>query len=226
MAKRIRRYLLMEIKFMRGEEYGYGNCGIPEDSKHYQPKLLEKISIEDRDYLECLEEIIKTNNSIKGRKYDTIYYLADGRYYYGARKDKFMEREFQELLMEDFFDTEEYINALGKTGVLSNIKPNKLKQNINIKYCSILQPYHYTSLGIYRLDPLALDDIKEAIQDMEFNINTSKLNDCTGDITDCLKPNDSKEIQKLINEYRDSHDRLVKGLKDLVDKLDDDGYYK
>lgn len=227
MAKITRRYLLMQMKFMRGEEYGYNNCGIPEDSKYYQPKLLEKISIEDKDYLEYLEEIIKLNNSVKGKKYDTVYYLADGRYYYGKfPKDKFMEREFQELLMEDFFDTEEYVVALGRSRVLSKVKPGKIRQSIHIKYCSILQPYHYTSLGIYRLDPFALTDIKVAIQDIEFNIESSTLNDCIGDINDCLKPKDSENIQKLINEYKDSQNRLVKGLKGLVNKLDDEGFYK
>lgn len=221
-----RRYLLMQMKFMRGENYGYSNCGIPEDSNYYKPQLIERVIVEDKDYLEYLEEVIKMNDSIKGRKYDTVYYLADGRFYYGERKDKFMKREFQETLMEDFFDSDEYIFALGKSGVVSDIKPDKIKQSIHIKYSQTLQPYHYTSLGIYRLDPLALDDIKEAIQDMEYNMNTSKLNDCIGDIEDCLKLKDSKTIIELINEYKDSQNKLIKGLKDLVDKLDDDGYYK
>lgn len=221
-----RRYVLMQMKFMRGENYGYDNCGIPEDSNYYKPQLIERVTVEDKDYLEYLEEIIKMNDSIKGRKYDTVYYLADGRFYYGERKDKFMKREFQETLMEDFFDSNEYIFALGKSGVVSDINPNKIKQSIHIKYCQTLRPYHYRKLGIYRLDTLVLNDIKDIINHMEYDNTITSLDNCISDIKDGLKLEDSIHITDLISKYKDSKNELRIALKDLVAKLDDDGYYK
>ena len=224
--KRTKKYLLMQLKFKRGKEYDYGNCGIDKDDTHYQPKLIEKFSLEDSDYIDYLVELIKRNDSIKGRKYDTVYYLVEGSFYYGEDKKKFMDREYQETLMEDFFDTDEYILALGKSEVLKGVKPNKLSTNIHIKYSNLIQPYHYTKLGIYRLDPMMLDDIKESMDSLMFEDSTSTLNSCEDEIRDCLKPLDSKTILKSFKAYKDAKLKLFEDLAKLVAKLDDEGFYK
>ena len=224
--RRMKKYLLMQLKFKRGKEYGYENCCIDKDDTHYQPKLIEKFSLEDSDYIDYLVELIKRNDSIKGRKYDTMYYLVEGSFYYSQDKKKFMSREYQETLMEDFFDTDEYILALGKSEVLKGVKPNKLSNNIHIKYSNIIQPYHFTKLGIYRLDPMTLDDIKESINSLMFEDSTSTLNSCEDEIRDCLKPLDSKIILKSFKAYKDAKLKLYEELNKLVSKLDDDGFYK
>lgn len=224
--RRMKKYLLMQLKFKRGKEYDYENCGIDKDDIHYQPKLIEKFSLEDSDYIDYLVELIKRNDSIKGRKYDTIYYLVEGSFYYSQDKKKFMSREYQETLMEDFFDTDEYILALGKSEVLKGVKPNKLSNNIHIKYSNLIQPYHFTKLGIYRLDPMTLDDIKESIDLLMFEDSTSKLNSCEDEIRDCLKPLDSKVIIKSFKAYKDAKLKLFEDLAKLVAKLDDEGFYK
>lgn len=224
--KRTKKYLLMQLKFKRSKEYGYENCGIDKDDIHYQPKLIEKFSLEDSDYIDYLVELIKRNDSIKGRKYDTMYYLVEGSFYYSQDKKKFMSREYQETLMEDFFDTDEYILALGKSEVLKGVKPNKLSNNIHIKYSNLIQPYHFTKLGIYRLDPMTLDDIKESMDSLMFEDSTSKLNSCEDEIRDCLKPLDSKVIIKSFKAYKDAKLKLYEELNKLVSKLDDEGFYK
>ena len=224
--RRMKKYLLMQLKFKRGKEYGYENCGIDKDDIHYQPKLIEKFNLEDSEYIDYLVELIKRNDSIKGRKYDTMYYLVEGSFYYGQDKKKFMDREYQETLMEDFFDTDEYILALGKSEVLKEVKPNKLSTNIHIKYSNLIQPYHYTKLGIYRLDPMTLDDIKESMDSLMFEDSTFKLNSCEDEIRDCLKPLDSKVIIKSFKAYKDAKLKLYEELNKLVSKLDDEGFYK
>lgn len=224
--KRTKKYLLMQLKFKRGKEYGYENCGIDKDDIHYQPKLIEKFSLEDSDYIDYLVELIKLNDSVKGRKFDTVYYLVEGSFYYGEDKKKFMDREYQETLMEDFFDTDEYILALGKSEVLKGVKPNKLSINIHIKYSNLIQPYHYTKLGIYRLDPMTLDDIKESMDSLMFEDSTSTLNSCEDEIRDCLKSLDSKVIIKSFKAYKDAKLKLYEELNKLVSKLDDEGFYK
>ena len=224
--RRMKKYLLMQLKFNRGKEYGYENCGIDKDDINYQPKLIEKFSLEDSDYIDYLVELIKRNDSIKGRKYDTMYYLVEGSFYYGQDKKKFMSREYQETLMEDFFDTDEYILALGKSEVLKGAKPNKLSTNIHIKYSNLIQPYHFTKLGIYRLDPMTLDDIKESMDSLMIEDSTFKLNSCEDEIRDCLKPLDSKVIIKSFKAYKDAKLKLYEELNKLVSKLDDDGFYK
>ena len=224
--RRMKKYLLMQLKFKRCKEYGYENCGIDKDDIHYQPKLIEKFSLEDGDYIDYLVELIKLNDSVKGRKYDTMYYLVEGSFYYGQDKKKFMSREHQETLMEDFFDTDEYILALGKSEVLKGVKPNKLSNNIHIKYSNLIQPYHFTKLGIYRLDPMTLDDIKESIDSLMFEDSTFKLNSCEDEIRDCLKPLDSKAILKSFKAYKDAKLKLFEDLAKLVAKLDDEGFYK
>ena len=224
--RRMKKYLLMQLKFKRGKEYCYENCGLDRDDIHYQPKLIEKFSLEDKDYIDYLIELIKRNDSVKGRKYDTMYYLVEGSFYYGQDKKKFMDREYQETLMEDFFDTDEYILALSKSEVLKGVKPNKLSNNIHIKYSNLIQPYHFTKLGIYRLDPMTLDDIKDSIDSLMFEDATFKLNSFEDEIRDCLKPLDSKVIIKSFKAYKDAKLKLVEELTKLVSKLDDEGFYK
>ena len=128
--------------------------------------------------------------------------------------------------MEDFFDTDEYILALGKSEVLKGVKPNKLSTNIHIKYSNMIQPYHFTKLGIYRLDPMTLDDIKESMDSLMFEDSTSTLNSCEDEIRDCLKPLDSKVIIKSFKAYKDAKLKLFEELSKLVAKLDDEGFYK
>ena len=224
--RRMKKYLLMQLKFKRGKEYCYENCGLDRDDIHYQPKLIEKFSLEDKDYIDYLIELIKRNDSVKGRKYDTMYYLVEGSFYYGQDKKKFMDREYQETLMEDFFDTDEYILALSKSEVLKGVKPNKLSNNIHIKYSNLIQPYHFTKLGIYRLDPMTLYDIKDSIDSLMFEDATFKLNSFEDEIRDCLKPLDSKVIIKSFKAYKDAKLKLVEELTKLVSKLDDEGFYK
>jgi len=196
--RRMKKYLLMQLKFKRCKEYGYENCGIDKDDIHYQPKLIEKFSLEDGDYIDYLVELIKLNDSVKGRKYDTMYYLVEGSFYYGQDKKKFMSREHQETLMEDFFDTDEYILALGKSEVLKGVKPNKLSNNIHIKYSNLIQPYHFTKLGIYRLDPMTLDDIKESIDSLMFEDSTFAEENKHTDKKDSEKPSEEEKAKSSV----------------------------
>lgn len=223
--KRTKQYLLMQLTFARGEEYDYGNCGIKKDSQYYKPKIVEKFSLDDNEYIDYLVELINKNNSVKGRKYDTMLYLVEGSFYYGKDKKKFMDRNYQESLMEDFFDTEEYIIALGKSKVLKNVKPEKLKNNVHVKYSNIVQPHHFTSLGIYRLDPLVLDVLNDSI-DYISSYGISELNESTNELEACLKPRDSKAILKALKTYNEAQAKLFEELTILVSKLDEEGFYR
>ena len=221
-----KRYSIMQMRFAKGCDWSISDCGIDRSEEAYKPKCIGSISISTYEKEKAFRFIINKNQKSRGRKYDIVFYLvSDEDKDKTTLKKEYTNRDLQEIYMSDFFNSNDYLNALRDSDVLDKLKsPKDLNNCIHTKFCN-LTPSDYTMLGFPCLDIDSLNDIESSVVTISTNLIVADFNTELDYLEDTM---DKKDFEKLETKLADLN-MIVADIKDYIvelkSKVDEDGFY-